>query len=332
MSEAPRVRNVCFTVNALDNSVMRLLDPVHPTWKNLRYVVYQREIGSHEHYQGYLELTNGMTYDQIHQFEGLEGAALFRRRGSAKQARHYCMKPVPGCDCDHCRDEASNPTKLEGPFEYGEMSQQGVNADLLEVKRDLEHNVPLKRIARDHFPTWVRHNKSITEYRRIITEKRDFKTKTFLFVGPPGKGKSTLMKILARYVGATVYKVPAKKGSGLYFDDYDGQEVMLLDEFSGATCPPEFFNLLADEHECVLPVHGGAGHQMVSKYLFIASNYAPKSWWSKRTPNQLLQTTRRIDVVFKIGMTIRGVVEMHGMEFMRPLTINSVHFPIFNLN
>jgi len=330
MSEerAPRVRNICFTVNG---DSIPLLDPCHPTWKNVRYVIYQREIGTQEHFQGYLELTEQMTFAQLHDFEGLEGAHFEKRIASAKKAAHYCMKPVPGCDCNVCVEEAREPTKIEGPWEWGEMSAQGQRNELLEIQRDIERKVPMRRVAREHFPEWVRFRQSFNEYRRHQTTPRDFKSKTFLFCGRPGRGKSTLMKIIARYIGS-VYVVPAKKGSGLYFDDYDNQDVMILDEFSGATCPPEFFNLLADEHECVLPVHGGAGHQMVSKYLFIGSNYCPKWWWKKRSADQLLQTTRRIDVVFKVGLTTPQAVNLHGVEFMRPLTHNSVHYPLFNLN
>ena len=74
-----------------------------------------------------------------------------------------------------------------------------------------------------------------------------------------------------------------------------------MDEFDGSRMKPTDFNELCDEHEYVLPVHGSAGHQMVSKYIFIGSNYLPKQWWKNRNPHQLRQTTRRIDAVFKVG-------------------------------
>jgi len=296
--EGPRVRNICFTINGED---LLLLDPMHPTWSHVKFLIYQRELGTHEHFQGYLELDQQVTFAKLHTFEGLEGAHFERRRGTAKQARHYCEKPVAGCDCEACRAETAHPTKIDGPWLFGEMSAQGQRAELLEIKRELDRGMPLKRVQDGYFPEWVRFHKSFTEYRRGSTLPRDFKTKVALFIGPPGVGKSTLMKVIARVNGWSAYKVPAKKGSGLYFDDYDNQDVLILDEFSGATCPPEFFNLIADEHECVLPVHGGAGHQMVSKYLFIGSNYAPKFWWKHRSPIQLKQTLRRIDIVFKCG-------------------------------
>lgn len=146
----------------------------------------------------------------------------------------------------------------------------------------------------------MRYGKSIIDYKRRKTPKRNFKTKVFLFIGPAGTGKSTLMKTLGAYLG-TVYRAPAKKGSGAYYDDYDGEEVTIIDEFDGDRMKPTTFNELADEHEFVLPVHGSAGHQFISKYLFIGSNYLPRQWWKNRNASQLRQTTRRIDVVFKVG-------------------------------
>lgn len=301
-----RIRNFVFTVNATDGEDLRLLDPTHFSWRHVKYVIYQREMGTHEHFQGYIELEQGLTYDQLHQFEGLEGAHFERRRGTAKQARHYCEKPVEGCDCPSCDTERRAPTKLEGPFIWGEPSHQGQRAELLEIQRELHRpEASLKRVAEDHFGEWVKFNKAFAEYRRkVVAKPRSTKTRVFLFVGPPGRGKSTIMRLIAeRVFQMDYYKVPAPKGSGIYFDDYDHQPIMIIDEFDGDWMKPKFFNLLADEHECVLPVHGGAGHQMTSKFLFIGSNYAPVHWWKKRSPVQLAQTTRRIDVTFKMLMS-----------------------------
>jgi len=182
------------------------------------------------------------------------------------------------------------------------------------VKALLDANAPLKRVAEEHFGLFLRHERSLKSYKRTITKPRDFKTVVFLFVGPAGKGKSTLMTLLARQIGS-VYRAPQAKGSGAYFDDYDGQDVFVWDEFDGASTTPTMFNTIADRFECVLPVHGGAGHQMVSKYLFIGTNYHPKYWWRKRSAAQLVQTTRRIDVVFKVGFGASG--KFQKFEFWR---------------
>jgi len=293
---APRVRNVVFTVNAEEGHPLRLLDLTHPTWVHVKYCVYQREMANHEHFQGYLELDTPMTYDALHQFEGLDRAHFERRRGTAKQADHYCRKPMAACDCAACQAEIASPTRLEGPWSIGEMSHQGQRADLLEVKRELDRGTPLKRIADDFFPEWVRFGKSFAEFKRQHTNPRDFKSICIVLCGPSGTGKSRTLTRLAHYLG-TVFVTPAKKGSGLYFDDYDGQDVLLIDEFDGSNMPPTFFNLLVDRYQCTLPCHGSAGHQMVSKFVLIGTNYHPKFWWKNRSAVQRVQTLRRIEVL-----------------------------------
>jgi len=266
-----------------------LLDP--SLWKDCSYCIYQLELGnktSRLHYQGYLECVGQKTWSFMHEnWEGLETAHFEVRKGTQMEAINYCKK---------------GDTALDGPWEYGEAKEQGKRSDLLDIKRKIDEMQPIRTIQEDHFASFVRHSKFFKEYKRQKTPARNFKTKTFLFVGLPGHGKSTMMKILARYIGS-YYKATNKKGSGQYWDDYDGEDVIILDEFDGSRMTPTDFNDLADEHECVLPVHGGAGHQMVSKYLFIGSNYCPSQWWRKRSKAQLRQTTRRIDVVFKFGFT-----------------------------
>jgi len=290
-------RNYCFTINFAERDppgeqllfthVPRLLDPEQ--WPMCKYCIYSLELGEDgtHHFQGYLELNGVHRFTALKLMPGLERAHFEPRRGSQADNIKYCSK--------------DDETHLEGPWVWGEPARQGQRSDLLEIQIKLDNKAKLTDIYRDHFGSAARHGKFFKEYKRQGTAPRNFKTKCFLFVGPGGAGKSTLMKLIAARLG-TVYKVPQKKGSGLYFDDYDGQDVLILDEMNGNKMPPEDFNSLVDEHEHVLTVHGGAGHQMVSKYIFIGSNYAPQFWWKKRNAAQLYQTTRRIDVVFKVGL------------------------------
>lgn len=187
------------------------------------------------------------------------------------------------------------------------------------IKSLIDQNPSVRREELEDvaFGTMMRYPR-ILDYKRRRQEPRNFKSICLVFVGPPGKGKSTLMKILARYLGKDVYYCPQKKGSGQYYDDYDGQDVFLLDEFDGDRMRPTEFNSLVDEHPHVLPVHGAAGHQMRSKFVLIGTNYAPKFWWRKRNEMQLRQTLRRIDVIFKVGM--KGPIEL-AQELARRLII-----------
>jgi len=283
-----QARNAVFTQFLRDDIENGdVLDP--SGWKDVKYAIWQLEMcpsTGRLHLQGYIEFVGKKTWVWAHKnLEGLETARFAPRKGTQEEAIDYCKK---------------SETALEGPYEYGERREQGKRHDLLDIKRKIDEMRPLLEIQDDHFASFVRHSRFFKEYKRQKTASRNFKTQVWLFVGPPGAGKSTMMKIIARMIGS-LYKATNKKGSGQYYDDYDGQDVLIIDEFDGYRMSPTDFNDLADEHECVLPVHGGAGHQMVSKYLFIGSNYAPRYWWKKRNGTQLRQTTRRIDVTFKMG-------------------------------
>jgi hypothetical protein len=166
----------------------------------------------------------------------------------------------------------------------------------LEVKEKIDSGVCLKVIADEHFTSYIRNFKAFREYKRIRTEPRSKKSIVVLIYGPSGVGKSRFATQLSRCLGS-VYKVPFPKGSGLYWDDYGGEDVAFVDEMAGHFMSPTFFNTLCDWYECLVPAHGGAGHQFTSQYIVICSNYHPKYWWKNRKAHEVVQTTRRIDVM-----------------------------------
>jgi len=302
---------VCFTINKREETEadheapLLLLDMEHETWQHVKYCVYQREVGGnthHEHFQGYVEFTTPKSYSAICNMEGMERAHLGARRGTTNQAAHYCKKPQIGCMCNHCEEERANPTKLEGPWEIGTMSSQGVRADLLEVKRDIDRGASMKRLWQDNetFPTMVKFHKAFETYYHMVTPARTRKPLVFLFIGPSGLGKSHTMWRIARHLaGESVYKVPPKS-TGFWCDRYAQEQVFIIDEMTGSKMTPEFFNELCDWEQMDLPAHGSLGRQFNSPYIFIGTNYHPKYWWKKRSADQIKQTMRRIDVIFKM--------------------------------
>lgn len=322
------------TVFARPGQDLLLLDP--STWPRVTFFIYQREVcpkTSREHFQCYMELSSQVRFTNLmEECEGLEqdgNSIRFEpRKGTQTHAIAYCMKPDIYKGYDKFKDDTS---RIEGPWMFGEPKHQGQRADLLEIQRDLRAGVSLKRVAESNFPEWVRYGKAFREYKRITTKPRNFKTICILIVGPSGLGKSRFGHRLSQYLmiegrcdeltfpelgyhpdfnpvirGVTInddtpahYVLP-EKHTGLWADDYDSESVFFIDEFGGHRCTPTFFNGLADRYPFDVPCHGSGGHKMVSKYLVICTNYAPKFWWKNRNADQLKQTTRRIDALIKL--------------------------------
>lgn len=117
-------RNWCFTLN---NPTEQL------TWpsEKVQYAVYQKEKGDAgtEHFQGYVEFVHVMRIAGLKKL--LPTAHWEVRRGSQQQARDYAMK---------------DDTRLDGPWEFGQLKAQGKRNDLEEAAAIVkEHGA--KRVA-----------------------------------------------------------------------------------------------------------------------------------------------------------------------------------------
>jgi len=298
---ARKARNFVFTVYADDSappqrvlSSRLLVEPIdgpfpfmEGDWPSfVSYACWQLErcpSSGRLHFQGYLECIGQQLYSRIQrEIPGMSAAHFEVRRGTQEQARRYAMK---------------EDTRVDGPFEFGEMKEQGRRSDLIEIKEKIDRAVPMRVVAEENFASWCRNNRSFKEYRRLVTKPRNFSPLVFLFVGPAGVGKSLVVSLLAQsgYLGSC-YRVPSKH-SGFWCDDYDNQPIFWVDEMDGDRMRPTFFNEVNDRYECVIPAHGNPGSQLVSRYHFFCSNYLPKYWWKKRSAMQLYQTTRRIHVI-----------------------------------
>ncbi len=278
-------RNYMFTVNFKDvlESDITLLDP--SLWPCCSYAVYQLELGEQDvlHFQGYIELTARRSLRQLKEYDGLERAHFEIRRGSAEDANKYCQK---------------QDTRIEGPFIYGERKRPGQRTDLEAVRQDIIVGASLTQVADTHFSLWCQYRGAFSDYKRLCTRARDFKSTTILVVGPSGIGKSRFAHTLLGYLG-THYKV-SDKHTGFWCDDYGGEDTFFIDEFDGDRMRPKVFNEVCDRYECILPSHGSRGCQLVSKYILIVSNYIPKYWWKRRSAEQLHQTMRRIDFIIPL--------------------------------
>ncbi|VDN00565.1 unnamed protein product, partial [Onchocerca ochengi] len=128
-----------------------------------------------------------------------------------------------------------------------------------------------EQFADDH-PTFVMRNMArIITYKNRFIEDREEPTELYLIIGDSGIGKSRF----ARKLSKSTYTKTANMGP--WWDGYEQQELVILDDFYGWISPVELFNL-ADSTQHMVPIKGGFV-KFTSKAIVITSNKLPEHWW-----------------------------------------------------
>lgn len=256
-----RHRRWVFTLNNYsDEEYAAILDS-----DSLKYLIVGREVGESgtPHLQGYFELPNERT------LSGLKKDPMFTRAH---------LEPALGSSIDnivYCSKQGDFVTRGT-PSAQG----QGKRTDLVGMKRAIDDGCDEDFLWDNYFSNMLRYRRGTMVYKSRKTTPRDWEPKVLLFVGPTGTGKSMTAFSLARsgYFGS-YYVVPMTKGSGLYFDGYEGQDCVIIDEMDGSRCRPTFLNSLCDRYPFSVPVHCSPNVPFLARYIIIISNFMPKDWW-----------------------------------------------------
>lgn len=231
-----------------------LLSPEEAKPAAARYVVAGFEVcpDTHRpHLQGYVEWENGKSISAAAQALGLPGVHLEIARGTAEQNKQYCKK-----DGDF--------------FEVGEAGTQGQRSDLLEVKRLLDDGVSMTSVSESHFSDFIRYEKGFRSYRRLHAPKRNWPMELIFYIGPSGTGKTRN--------ASDTYPDAYWKPAGKWWDGYDGQETVIVDEMYGHRFPFSDLLRLTDRYPYSVEVKGGV-IEFTSRRIVFTSNQEPEDWY-----------------------------------------------------
>lgn len=274
-------------------------------WKDeFKYLVYQHEKGEKgtNHLQGYCQLKNRKT---LHALKKLHQYAHWEiRKGSHEQARDYCMK---------------QDSRIKGPFEFGKQPEQGKRTDLDAVKETIDSGASWKEIAADHFKSFVKYERGLRSYSALNSKSRDFKTQVIVCYGPTGTGKSMYC---AEEAPDAYWYFPQKDGK--WWDGYDGQEDIIIDEFYGQLQWSAALRLF-DRYPCQVECKGFT-RNFAPKRIFITSNKEPIEWYSSKY-DQFETLNRRLDVVLSFP-SLGTVIPMKGEQpttniLPKPMVLNT---------
>lgn len=254
-------KNWMFTVN---NPAGEADEPAIFLQEFASYCIYQPEVGENGtyHYQGYVHFTIKKRMSSLKEMHST--AHWECRRGTHAEAKAYC-----------CKDETRVPEGMV--VEWGEEPSPGVRNDMIELKKSLDEGKNLQEVSDLHFGSFLKYSRGIKEYMMLHGELRDWITFTQVYWGSPGVGKSTR----AKYEGgdSAYWLEKPNAGGALWFDGYDGQECVIIDEFYGWVSR-DTMQRMCDSTPFRVQVKGGFV-PFVPKRIIITSNSEPSEWWPK---------------------------------------------------
>lgn len=272
-------RNWVFTINNPTE------DENPQCWEGYKFLVYQLEEGEEgtPHYQGYVCFTSNQRISALKR--KYSGRAHWEvRQGTHTEAYEYCTK---------------EDTRIEGPWEYGDPPEnQGQRTDLETLREMIEEGASDRELAVANFGSWVRYNRSFSQYRLICKPPRDYKTVVTVIFGPTGTGKSRHL--------AENYPNAYWKPNSRWWDGYNGQEHVVVDEFYG-WLPYDFMLRLCDRYPLQVETKGGT-IAFTSKFIHFTSNQRPELWYK----HNFAPLERRIEYVYEKDTLDSPMDELKG--------------------
>ncbi len=281
-----RGRAWMFTLNNFTNGDVERIRHLEGWDGPVRFLVCQEEMGENEtpHLQGYCEFTKVHTLSMCRK---LIACHWEKRRGTQAEAVRYCTK---------------NDTRVEDglQIEFGIRARSKCCSDLI---TSIENGAMLSELAEVFPREYMRNFRGIEALRGKLQKKRFYPMNIEVFWGSTGTGKS----YTAWKENPNAYEVTYPKGSSWFWQGYEGQETVILDEFASQIKLQDFLRLLDRYPFSVDQKHGGT--QFTSKKIVICSNFDPEGWYEEAAFEGREALKRRLveyGTVFKFDTRVRN--------------------------
>lgn len=179
-------------------------------------------------------------------------------------------------------------------------------------------------LFRKYGPVYARMYRAVDHCMQLVAESstKPYQRKEVpangIWFGKAGSGKTWAAEQAAIDQGFSMFKVPIAQVRKGWFDGYEGEQIILFDDFRGSSMEPhEFLNLLDGLQR--LPIKGGYVKNL-SKVLFFTSPDHPINWWPKwyaKDSNNWAQVKRRLDKVFSCDEQVATETAIGDAEFYK---------------
>lgn len=244
------------------------------------------------HYQGFIELKNPARLPAVKKLIGGNPHIEICRAKAA--AIDYCRK---------------SETRQFGPYEHGTPSrvqdrQNSVRASSMVA---LWEKVKAGRKFKDMIeedPNTARYDRQVKSMKFALQEsnsnRQEKGVKVWCFYGPTDLGKTwSAINVFCHDTDYYILEPPTTKGGKLWFDGYEGERTLILDDFKDTFCSLESLKRMLDKYKYKVEVKGGMCWAVWDRVI-ITSNYAPCDWykkWDGSARDDLAPLQRRINEI-----------------------------------
>ena len=260
--------------------------------------VFQLEEGANgtPHFQGWLTTKATMYTTGAHAMMAPVKMALMHAKGNKQQNLDYCTKEEGRIDGPWFVNPEAFATNRNG--------EQGKRNDMDRfAERVLEEGGLTEEVIEEfpgHATRYGRHAQQLVDLRRMREAQRaerEFwredarredageeplgqqQRKLVLLFGPTAVGKTSAVN--REVQGRRELGLYKKDCTNIWWDNYEGEPVVLMDEFRGDSWGTiDSFNRITNAGVCQVQIKGGM-KPLMAEEIWLTTNRHPSHWWSK---------------------------------------------------
>lgn len=267
-----------------------------------RSIVMQLERGGNTervHIQGYVWFKSNVALATAKDLLAA-GNSPTKAKGSLKKNYDYCTK---------------SDTKLAG-FEtliLGNVPSQGERTDLQQACELVKERHGLQRLIEEEPMVYVRNHRGIEKVaahwaRKRVPQLRE--VTTVVLHGDPDGGKS--FTAMQSDVDEEIYNVPYSEGNTTWFDNYNGERTIVLEDFSGGIAYRYLLRLL-EGYRLQIAIKGSF-YPAAWTRVIITTNVDPQQWYSSTNKRGQEQNRWATDYDQRVGSLERRLHEIWHVE------------------
>lgn len=282
-----RLSRFVFTINNYTDDEYQWLTTIFPQHYNPSWLIVGKEVGENgtPHLQGACILGGQRAFSTVKMWPGFRRAHLETMRGKPEDSRRYCTKE-----------------DLQA-YEHGTLPSPGKRNDLHIAVEAINDGTSLREMALgDHGVAVVKFYKGLTVLRSLRSNPRDPAKPPLIYwlYGQTGTGKTKCAwEFGIDYApGADVY---VSHGTLQWFDGYDGQSVVIFDDFRFKGLSFAFLLRVTDRYPMSVPFKGGFANWNPEVIIF-TTPHSIRDTFEKRLvhrPEDVGQLERRVTREFR---------------------------------